>query len=478
MVVQSGPLQGYVPAHGPDSDMTAAEKKSAVRQINRRLNEAEHQLKLHARNSASGMSEGQAAAKIQAGFRKYNRAKQARPPLSSSRQVSNQARSSRGPVRTTTQTSLTRPQAGRGANTWRQNVANPFSLDVAKYPGLDIGPLSNAIGTLDITTTSSPLPQGSTLTYTDQSIVIQWSPGLTRPASEAVDPSLRAQTSLTSVMGSWVTLAGDGTVLASEGIFAEKFKGMGGDVKKARMLKAGIQCHVQQPRHATGGYCYMNKGPDALLCLSGPDAQGNTPATFYPLQIGKKAYIEAVGGQFPVATKANLASQATATAMTISEKLCDHDDFPLVSTPYDAVKAADFKPYDVKGSNTFNPTGTEGFNTNLADPIWSPGWMIFQPTFSTSTAPDKIVANIQLHVWSAWEILPYAGTYAHISRTDAAQATSMQQMQTPKPSMLNDFFGALRRGAEWGIHHVPQIVGGVRSGMKVLEGLGPLAAAF
>jgi len=85
MVVQSGPLQGYVPAHGPDSDMTAAEKKSAVRQINRRLNEAEHQLKLHARNSASGMSEGQAAAKIQAGFRKYNRAKQARPPLSSSR---------------------------------------------------------------------------------------------------------------------------------------------------------------------------------------------------------------------------------------------------------------------------------------------------------------------------------------------------------------------------------------------------------
>lgn len=410
----------------------------------------------------------------------------ARPPLSSSRQlaVAQPKRASRrsGPVRTTAQTSLTRPQAGRGSNTWRQNVANPFSLDVAKYPGLDIGPLSNAIGTLDITTTSSPLPSGSTLTYADQSIVIQWTPGLTRPASEQVDPSQRAQTSLTSIMGSWVTLAGDGTVLASEGIFAEKFKGMGSDVKKARLLKAGIQCHVQQPRAATGGYCYMNKGPDALFCLSGPNATGTppvySPATqFNPLVVGQKAYIENVGGSFPVATKANLAAHATATAMTISEKLCDHDDFPLVSTPYDAVKAADFKPYDQKGSQ-MSPLAPDGFNVNLADPIWSPGWMIFQPTFSTSTAPDKIVANIQMHVWSAWEILPYAGTYAHMSRTDAAQATTMQQMQTPKPNMLNDFFGALRRGAEWGIHHVPQIVGGVRTGMQALEGIAPLALAL
>jgi hypothetical protein len=277
-------------------------------------------------------------------------------------------------------------------------------------------------------------------------------------------------------MGVWVSLTENGTVCNAQGIFAEKFKGMGKDVKKTRLLKAGIQAHVQQPRAATGGYCYMNKGPDAFLCLGGPDSTGTPPVystatQFNPLITGQLAFINKNDGTFVVASKANLATFATETAMTLSEKLCDHDDFPLVSTPYDAVKAADFKPYDQKGS-IMSPLGPApgGFHTALADPIWSPGWMIFQPTFLTSTAPDKIVANIQLHTWTAWEILPYAGTYAHLSRTDAVQANAMQQMQTPKPAQLNDFFGALRRGAEWGVNHIPQIVGGARQAFGAARG--------
>lgn len=473
------------------SDMTNTAKRDAVRQINRDINHAQHQLKVaSARNPPRGrMSETQAVSKLQAFLRdRRARAINARPAPSTSRQFRGQAYARPGPPRTNVRTSHTRGE--RGGNSWRQNVANPFSLDVAKYPGLDIGPLSNAIGTLDITTTDSPLPTGVT-SYQGQSIVIQWAPGLCMPASKENWPHERAQTSLTSIMGMWASLTENGTVCNAQGIFAEKFKGMGSDVKKTRLLKAGIQAHVQQPRAATGGYCYLNKGPDALLCLGGPNFSGTppvyTPATqFNPLITGQLAYINKHDGTFVVATKANLASFATETAMTISEKLCDHDDFPLVSTPYDAVKAADFKPYDQRNSQ-MSPLGPYpgGFDTALADPIWNPGWMIFQPTFLTSTAPDKIVANIQLHTWTAWEILPFAGTYAHLSRTDAVQASSMQQMQTPKPAQLNDFFGALRRGAEWGVNHIPQIVGGARQAFgaaqkayQAIGGAAPLMMAL
>lgn len=440
--------------------MNTVGKKSTVRQINKRLNQAEHQLKLNARRRTRPPV-------VQKTVRKAPRFPVPGRPKPQSKSKGHKI-----------------SQGGIGTTSWRQNVANPFNDNVAKYPGLDIGPLSNAISTMDVVTTSMPVPTGTSTT--GQSILIQWAPALCTPSSTMLQPHNRANTAVSPVMGYWVTLDATGKVIAMENINCEKILSMGADVKKARLLKAGVSCHVQQPRPNTGGYCYMNKGPDALFRLSGPDATGGAPSSSSPagptkLVVGDLAYIIRGSGTFPVATKSELAATATSVAFTIAEKLCDHDDFPLVSTPYDIVKASEFKPF--VSDPTMSSLGPGQLWPDYLDPLWNPGWLLFQPTFSTSTQPDKIVADIQVQVHTAWEFLPHSGTFAHMARTDAAQASNMQQMQTPKPGMLHDFFGAMRRGAGWGLNHargVGNFVGGFHAGMQAIEGAGyaPLALAL
>lgn len=48
---------------------------------------------------------------------------------------------------------------------------------------------------------------------------------------------------------------------------------------------------------------------------------------------------------------------------------------------------------------------------------WCPGWFVFHPTFSTSINPSQIVANLQIETFTAWEFIPYARTFAHLTRT-------------------------------------------------------------
>ena len=70
---------------------------------------------------------------------------------------------------------------------------------------------------------------------------------------------------------------------------------------------------------------------------------------------------------------------------------------------------------------TDNATGSDkdyfDYNADTMINHWCPAWFVFHPMFTTSTSPDKIVANLQIELFTGWEFVPYPRTFAHLART-------------------------------------------------------------
>lgn len=133
----------------------------------------------------------------------------------------------------------------------------------------------------------------------------------------------------------------------------------------------------------------------------------------------------------------------------------------MASYPLDSVKALEYTPYDsattwgipsifssyeatvgtdvgtlgmTAGWPESNPkiTGSIGYNSDRIVTRWCPGWFVFHPTFSTSINPSQIVANLQIETYTGWEFIPYARTYAHLTRTPA-HVGDARHRKTNKP---------------------------------------------
>lgn len=312
-----------------------------------------------------------------------------------------------------------------------------------------------------------------------QQLIVQFLPCVMSPASFLLNPEESASSNqfamfmtsalqhsadqVTPILGYWLVLDANGKIIGVDLLRADKLMTAEESIKLIRLTKAGIRVGLQQPKFTTGGQVYMNRGAGALLPIFGvPDldddgVNGNTfKETLSAFAPGQKCYVnldEAGSVKGPngfagtLATKANMVRLCSKTAGTAMKSLdSGPHSMSLASYPLDSVKALEYMAYDkadtwgipatfssyeatVGASNgilgkTAGWPGTEakltdaiGYNSDRVMTRWCPGWFVFHPTFSTSMNPSQIVANLQIETFTAWEFIPYARTFAHLTRT-------------------------------------------------------------
>lgn len=286
---------------------------------------------------------------------------------------------------------------------------------------------------------------------------------------------------ITPVLGWWMVLDSEGYIKSVDLLKADKLMTADDALKLLRLTKAGIKVTLQQPKFSTGGQCYLNKGAGAFLpfySINDEDGDGvvankmiERVATF---KVGQRCIIGDLGGQAVPATKNNVVKLASSTAGTHVEALdVGGKSHTMASYPLDSVKALEYMPYareqpwsfddlvhenpgnddygghpedldkldgtaerieaglnlltggsagvmdTTPGGMTFEDSSAHGvgYNADRINVRWCPGWMIFHPTFTTSVAPEKIIANLEIETFTAWEFVPYPRTFAHLART-------------------------------------------------------------
>lgn len=269
---------------------------------------------------------------------------------------------------------------------------------------------------------------------------------------------------ITPVLGYWMVLDANGKIIGVDLLRADKLLTAEESIKMIRLTKAGIKVGLQQPRFTTGGQVYMNKGAGAFLPLFGcPDLNADGvegqgyKEKLHAFKPGHHCYVnleEAGSSTGPdgftgtLASKANMVRLCSKTAGTTMRAL---DSGPhaltMASYPLDSVKALEYMSYDkaksweitnhhlnyeaILGADNGTLGKTPGWTTDdaafFSDAVgycadrmltrWCPGWFVFHPTFSTSINPAQIVANLQIETYTAWEFIPYARTFAHLTRT-------------------------------------------------------------
>lgn len=104
-------------------------------------------------------------------------------------------------------------------------------------------------------------------------------------------------------------------------------------------------------------------------------------------------------------------------------------------------------------NNTHMSDNAIGYNADRMNVRWCPGWMVFHPTFTTSTSPEKIIANLEIETYTAWEFVPYPRTFAHLARTPSMMGRPDARMVMPtKDSLLQK--GLNSKPAPGGKHRV------------------------
>lgn len=312
---------------------------------------------------------------------------------------------------------------------------------------------------------------------------------------------------ITPILGYWLVLDANGKVIGVDLLRADKLMTAEESIKLVRLTKAGIRVGLQQPKFSTGGQVYVNRGAGAFLPIfgipdlndDGVDGQGYRErlSAFKP---GHNCYVnldEAGSSQGPdgfagtLATKANMVRLCSKTAGTVMRSLdSGPHSMSMASYPLDSVKALEYMPYDkadswgipthnliyetIVGADNGTLGKTPGWPSHpqlgLGDAIgynadrmmtrWCPGWFVFHPTFSTSINPSQIVANLQIETFTAWEFIPYARTFAHLTRTpshvgDAAHRkvgkpkdslTGTGGINEAKPAPVKHQGGGVKRG--------------------------------
>jgi len=274
---------------------------------------------------------------------------------------------------------------------------------------------------------------------------------------------------ITPVLGYWLVLDANGKVIGVDLLRADKLMTAEESIKLIRLTKAGIRVGLQQPKFTTGGQVYMNRGAGAFLPIFGvPDLDGSgvngdtSQETLSAFKPGEQCYVnldEAGSAKGPggfagtLATKANMVRLCSKTAGTKMRSLdSGSHSMSMASYPLDSVKALEYMAYDKADSwglpayhhayeayvgadnGTLGKTAgwphtnanwqallsdAVGYNSDRMMTRWCPGWFVFHPTFSTSINPSQIVANLQIETFTAWEFVPYARTFAHLTRTPA-----------------------------------------------------------
>jgi len=336
-----------------------------------------------------------------------------------------------------------------------------------------------------------------TINTVGQQLIVQFLPCVMSPASFLLTPEEsktfafnqfaalitkaleHSADQITPVLGYWLVLDANGKIIGADVLRADKLMTAQESIKLIRLTKAGIRVGLQQPKFTTGGQVYMNRGAGAFLPIFGvPDldengVDGNTSheriSAFKP---GENCYVnleESGNAQGPVfsgtlATKANMVRLCSKTAGTTMRSLdSGPHSLSMASYPLDSVKALEYTPYDsattwgihslayetVVGTDVgtlgktagwpesdANITGSIGYNSDRIVTRWCPGWFVFHPTFSTSINPSQIVANLQIETYTAWEFIPYARTYAHLTRTPSHVGdASHRKTGKPKDSL-------------------------------------------
>ena len=417
---------------------------------------------------------------------------------------------------------------------------NPFTDRGEKIPDLVSGPPSVLFSTTDLNNTTSGVSwptssanQQQTFTMTDgnltvenvnsinttgQQLIVQFLPCTMSPASFLLNrdemevafegvagtsaiaaKSLvtflagmmeNAADQITPVLGWWMVLDSEGYIKGVDLLKADKLLTAQDSIKMLRLTKAGIKVTLQQPKYATGGYVYMNKGAGAFLPIySVNDADGDGVTSvkiaerITTFRVGQKCYL---GGTNTQATKAGVVKLCSQTAGTHCEALHSGSKaHTMASYPLDSVKALEYMPYakpdgwDINGANRTTYVGTAasipgyvdgtevglhtltgadagilnddhypnvlnmagnavGYNADRMNVRWCPGWMVFHPTFTTSTSPEKIIANLEIETYTAWEFVPYPRTFAHLARTPSIMGRPDARMVFPTKDSLRD----------------------------------------
>lgn len=291
---------------------------------------------------------------------------------------------------------------------------------------------------------------------------------------------------ITPVLGYWMVLDANGKIIGVDLLRADKLMTAEESIKLIRLTKAGIRVGLQQPKFTTGGQVYMNRGAGAFLPIFGISDlnEDGVEGSGYRERIsafkpGGNCYVnleESGNAQGPtatktsfagtLATKANMVRLCSKTAGTSMKSLdSGPHSLSMASYPLDSVKALEYTSYDnadtwgvptnhltyesivgtdvgTLGKTAGWPetdskiTGSIGYNSDRIVTRWCPGWFVFHPTFSTSINPSQIVANLQIETYTAWEFVPYARTYAHLTRTPSHVGdASHRKVGKPKDSL-------------------------------------------
>lgn len=403
---------------------------------------------------------------------------------------------------------------------WANSVQHPFSERGFKIPDLVTGPPSVLLCTTDLNNTASgnvwpesSVTQSQTYQMTDgiinivnqpsinttgQQLMVQFLPCTMSPASflatrtdvelifqgatnGAADVSKligflagmmeNAADKITPVLGWWMTLDSDGYIKGVGLLQADKLRTTESSLKLLRMTKAGLKVTLQQPKFATGGQVYLNKGASALLpfySINDQDGDGVVGGQLIErlttFRVGQRCML---GEGTEYASKANVVKLLSKTAGTHVEALdVGGKSHTIASYPLDSVKALEYMPYGMEDPFMFsshldkfdgtaagfstldkqhNPNLTNtapmlevglnvltggddgilsstnssvlGYNPDSMHYRWCPGFMVFHPTFTTSISPEKIIANLEIETYTAWEFVPHPRTFAHLART-------------------------------------------------------------
>lgn len=424
---------------------------------------------------------------------------------------------------------------------------NPFTDRGEKIPDLVSGPPSVLFSTTDLNNTTSgvkwptsPATQQQTFTMTDgnltveninsinttgQQLIVQFLPCTMSPGSFLLNrdemevaftgvaggsattaKSLvtflagmmeNAADQITPVLGWWMVLDSEGYIKGIDLLKADKLLTAQESIKMLRLTKAGMKVTLQQPKHATGGYVYMNKGAGAFLpiySVNDADGDGQTSLKIAErittFRVGQRCYLGDNGSYGTAyntyATKAGVTKLCSQTAGTHCEPLDSASkSHTMASYPLDSVKALEYMPFakpdgwNFDGSDRGNYIGTAatlsgfadgaevglhaltgadagvlnddhypnahnmegnavGYNSDRMNVRWCPGWMVFHPTFTTSTSPEKIIANLEIETYTAWEFVPYPRTFAHLARTPSVIGRPDARMVLPTKDSLRN----------------------------------------
>ena len=272
---------------------------------------------------------------------------------------------------------------GFTSSAWAESVQHPFNDRGFKIPDLVSGPPSVLFCTTDLNNTQSginwPLStvaptqsftltdgvlnvaQQSSINTTGQQLMVQFLPCVMSPASfllsrEEVEVAFAATSGgagasgvtksitklveflagmmenaadqITPVLGWWMVLDSSGYIKGVDLLRADKLMTAKESIKMLRMTKAGLKVTLQQPKFATGGQVYMNKGAGAYLPIFSVNDTNDDGVTsdrilerITTFRYGQRCILGASGESNTFATKANVVKLASQTAGTHVEAL-------------------------------------------------------------------------------------------------------------------------------------------------------------